>query len=50
MPGADLIKGMVALWRALEAKDEKRIYDISLPLSSLVAMPEQPAEALRRAK
>ena len=24
MPGADLIKGIVALWRALEAKDERR--------------------------
>ena len=38
MPGADLIKALVALWRALEAKDEKRIYAISLPLSSLVAV------------
>jgi 4-hydroxy-tetrahydrodipicolinate synthase len=38
MPGADLIKGIVALWRALQAKDEKRIYEVSLPLSSLVAV------------
>ncbi|MDQ3441375.1 MAG: dihydrodipicolinate synthase family protein [Planctomycetota bacterium] len=38
MPGADLIKAIVALWRALEAKDEKRVYAISLPLSSLVAV------------
>ena len=38
MPGADLIKAVVALWRALEAKDERRIYEISLPLSSLVAV------------
>jgi 4-hydroxy-tetrahydrodipicolinate synthase len=38
MPGADLIKGIVALWRALEAKDEKRIYALSLPISSLVAV------------
>jgi 4-hydroxy-tetrahydrodipicolinate synthase len=38
MPGADLIKGVVALWRALEAKDELRAYRLSLPISSLVAM------------
>jgi 4-hydroxy-tetrahydrodipicolinate synthase len=38
MPGADLIKGIVALWRALEAKDERRIYRLSLPISSLVAV------------
>jgi 4-hydroxy-tetrahydrodipicolinate synthase len=38
MPGADLIKGLVALWRALEAKDERRIYQLSLPISSLVAV------------
>jgi 4-hydroxy-tetrahydrodipicolinate synthase len=38
MPGADLIKGIVALWRALEAKDEKLIYALSLPISSLVAV------------
>lgn len=38
MPGADLIEGIVALWRALEARDERRIYRVSLPLSALVAM------------
>ncbi len=38
MPGADLIKGIVALWRALEGKDERRVYQLSLPISSLVAM------------
>ena len=38
MPGADLIKAIVALWRALEAKDERRVYEVSLPLSSLVAV------------
>ena len=37
MPGADLIAALVALWRALEAGDEDRIYRISLPLSSLIA-------------
>jgi dihydrodipicolinate synthase/N-acetylneuraminate lyase len=38
MPGADLIRGIVALWRALEAADERRIYRLSLPISSLVAV------------
>jgi 4-hydroxy-tetrahydrodipicolinate synthase len=38
MPGADLVKGIVALWRALEAKDEALTYRLSLPISSLVAM------------
>ena len=38
MPGADLIRGIVALWRALRAKDERRIYDLSLPISSLIAV------------
>lgn len=38
MPGADLIKGIVALWRALEAGDERRAYALSLPISSLVAV------------
>jgi 4-hydroxy-tetrahydrodipicolinate synthase len=38
MPGADLIKGLVALWQALEAKDEERTYQLSQPISALVAM------------
>jgi 4-hydroxy-tetrahydrodipicolinate synthase len=38
MPGADLIDVLVALWRALETGDEARIYDLSLPLSSLIAI------------
>jgi 4-hydroxy-tetrahydrodipicolinate synthase len=38
MPGADLIKGIVALWRALQAGDEKRIYALSLPICSLIAI------------
>ncbi len=38
MPGADLIKGIVSLWRALQAGDERRIYELSLPISSLVAV------------
>ena len=38
MPGADLVKGIIALWRALEAKDEGRAYRLSMPISSLVAV------------
>ncbi|HEV2295794.1 MAG TPA: dihydrodipicolinate synthase family protein [Tepidisphaeraceae bacterium] len=38
MPGADLIKAVVALWRALEAKDERRVYELYLPLAALVAV------------
>lgn len=38
MPGADLIRGVVALYHALERGDEETVYRISLPLSSLVAL------------
>lgn len=37
MPGADLIVGIVALWRALEAGDERGVYRLSGPISALVA-------------
>ncbi len=38
MPGADLIKGIVALYRALQQGNEKRIYQLSLPISAIVSM------------
>jgi dihydrodipicolinate synthase/N-acetylneuraminate lyase len=38
MPGADLIDALVALWRALQAGDEGRIYRLSLPISALIAV------------
>lgn len=38
MPGADLIVGVVALWKALTGGDEEAAYRISLPLASLVAL------------
>jgi 4-hydroxy-tetrahydrodipicolinate synthase len=38
IPGADLIKGIVALWRALEARDDERAYRLSLPISALVSI------------
>lgn len=37
MPGSDLIRGVVALYRALENGDEQRIYQLSLPISAIVA-------------
>jgi len=38
MPGADMIDALVALWRALEAGDERRSYQLSLPISSIIAI------------
>lgn len=38
MPGADLIDANVALWRALEAGDEQRAYEISDALGSVLAL------------
>ena len=38
IPGADLIHGIVALWRALKAGDEQRSYQLSLPISALVSL------------
>ncbi|MEX1039103.1 MAG: dihydrodipicolinate synthase family protein [Pirellulaceae bacterium] len=37
MPGADLIRGIVPLYQALQQNDERRIYELSLPISSIVA-------------
>jgi 4-hydroxy-tetrahydrodipicolinate synthase len=38
IPGADLVRGIVALWQALEAGDEQRAYRLSLPISALVTL------------
>lgn len=38
MPGTDLLDGIVALWKALAAGDEDRIYQLSFPISALVSM------------
>jgi 4-hydroxy-tetrahydrodipicolinate synthase len=38
MPGADLVDGIVALWRALSAGDEASAYRIWLPLAALVSL------------
>jgi 4-hydroxy-tetrahydrodipicolinate synthase len=38
MPGMDLLDGIVALWNSLASGDEERIYQLSLPISALVAL------------
>lgn len=38
MPGTDLLDGIVALWQALQAGDEARIYRLSLPICALTAL------------
>lgn len=38
IPGTDLLDGVVALWQALKAGDEKRIYELSLPISAMTAL------------
>lgn len=38
MPAVDLLEGVVALWRALQAGDEERIYRLALPICALVAL------------
>ena len=38
IPGADLVKGIVALWQALQAGDDARAYRLSLPISALVSL------------
>jgi 4-hydroxy-tetrahydrodipicolinate synthase len=38
MPGTDLLDAIVALWRALEAGDEDRIYAISPLIGSILAL------------
>ena len=38
MPGAEIIDGQIALWEALAKGDSSRIYRLSFPISSLVAL------------
>jgi dihydrodipicolinate synthase/N-acetylneuraminate lyase len=35
MPGADLIHGLVALWNALQAGDDERVYALSMPITAI---------------
>lgn len=38
MPGGEIPDAICALWRALEAGDEDRVYQLSQPISALIAM------------
>lgn len=38
MPGTDLLDGIVALWHALQSRNEDRIYQLSLPICGLTAL------------
>ena len=38
MPGADLSRGIVALWQALQSGHDDQVYRLSLPVSSIVAL------------
>ena len=38
MPGADLVRGIIALWQALRAADQERINALAGPISALVSM------------
>jgi 4-hydroxy-tetrahydrodipicolinate synthase len=38
MPGADLIRGIVALWKALVARDERRVAGLDNVISKIVAL------------
>jgi 4-hydroxy-tetrahydrodipicolinate synthase len=38
MPGADLIRPIVALWHALRAGNDQRAYELALPIIALVSM------------
>ena len=38
MPGVDLLDAIVALWNALKAGDEKRVYQLYFPICAIVAL------------
>jgi len=38
MPGMDLLDGIIALWSALALGDDERTYQLSLPISAIVAL------------
>jgi 4-hydroxy-tetrahydrodipicolinate synthase len=38
MPGADLLDGVVAVWRALKRGDEETAYRVSFPIGAIVAL------------
>ena len=38
MPGSDLIRGIVEIWRALESGDDARVYEVYFPLAAIVIL------------
>ncbi len=38
MPGSDLIKGVIEIWRALKRGDDARVYQVYFPLASIVIL------------
>jgi 4-hydroxy-tetrahydrodipicolinate synthase len=38
MPGCDLIRGVVEIWRALQRNDNERVYRVYFPLCGIVTM------------
>ena len=38
IPGVEMLSGLVALWQALEAGDEERIYDLWFPVCALATL------------
>ncbi len=38
MPGTDLLDAIVALWQALQAGDDDRIYELAFPISAIVSL------------
>ncbi len=42
MPGCDVLDGIVALWKALEEKDEEKIYALFFPICAIISIQSQP--------
>lgn len=38
MPGSDLLDAIVALWRALQQGDDRRIYELAFPIGAIVSL------------
>lgn len=38
IPGVELLDGVVALWNALEAGDEQRVYELYFPICALISL------------
>jgi 2-keto-3-deoxy-L-arabinonate dehydratase len=38
MPGCDLVKGIIAIWRALAKGDDRRAYEVYFPLAAIIIL------------